>query len=82
MFCPPTLDEVFQQIPEEVRQYIITSCDIGDKDSGELHKILMSVRARFALPPWSPITLYFKLLARPVRHGRMFSHNNAWVNER
>lgn len=80
MFCPPTLDEVFQQIPEEVRQYIITSCDIGDKDSGELHKILMSVRARFALPPWSPITLYFKLLARPVRHGRMFSHNNAWVN--
>lgn len=80
MKCPPTLDEVFQQIPAEVQQHITSSCDIGGKDSGELHKLLMNVRARFALPPWSPITMYFKLLARPVRHGRMFSHDNAWVN--
>lgn len=80
MYSPPTLDEVFQQIPEEVRQYITTSCDIGGKNAGELHKILMNVRARFALPPWSPITLYFKLLAQPVRHGRTFSRDNAWVN--
>lgn len=71
---------LYNSLPGDLKKAIRAYEPLEAKTKDELHDILVTLREKFDLSPWHPLTLFIKKFALGRRSGRPFKATNVWVS--